>query len=626
MAGQNGPMSPSNAYELIKVEMRYWMATFAEDHGRPATEGEKQQEANRVVVAAEIAAKSPSSPARSWLRDLITQSGPSTTNPVFLRARVQDENRIPMLRINGKADIFSGCELETQLHEFVQSRISLGLTAMDSELQAEACRIIGRIEEKSGAPSDDFANFLIGLINSSHNWLADFRQRAQLVRSEDLVDFGMRSNDPSTIDSTVHNYTRLDHELGRFLQAQRSVGVEPSDADLQREARNIVYNNDDEWNQTAADDACWLTGFRQRHSPQNLSGNGSPSPGSLARDPVTSNFYTDLNSTMSQDITCLGQPVISSSSRSVGPHFLNDANCYRRLFRDLRRFVATTTSEHNPNRHVPTDEELQHQARWIVYDDDDPWNQTAADNVEWLQRFKRDTGLLPAESGPGLSPTTPDWTQSNGGTGFAPPYIYPNPTVAITAGTESATVMMREEAKLFPTNVTTTSRYIQNFTQRHGPPAKIFCSRELESGLTEFVRREVARSGLMPNDVALQQRACDIMSTQKTSCDDPVLLAKFKDAMQQSLSSGISDLATAVASRATETEDIFDFESTIAPQLVPASAQCVPTGHPDPSITDFGMDGFTFTEQEMTDILDEINPTQDSVQQQQQLGHFSTLF
>jgi len=33
---------------------------------------------------------------------------------------------------------------------------------------------------------------------------------------------------------------------------------------------------------------------------------------------------------------------------------------------------------------------------------DDPWNQTAADNPEWLMRFKRDVGLLPQDSGPGL--------------------------------------------------------------------------------------------------------------------------------------------------------------------------------------------------------------------------------
>lgn len=116
------------------------------------------------------------------------------------------------------------------------------------------------------------------------------------------------------------------------------------------------------------------------------------------------------------------------------------------------------------------------------------------------------------------------------------------------------------------------------------------------------------------------------MSMQKTSCDDPILLAKFKDTMQQSLSLGIPDLTTADAPQSTETEDIFDFESTIAPQLVPVVDLCVPAGYSDPSTTNFGLGGFAFTEQEMTDILEEISPIQNSQQQQQQLGHFSTLF
>ncbi|TID12824.1 Homeobox protein TGIF1 [Venturia nashicola] len=42
---------------------------------------------------------------------------------------------------------------------------------------------------------------------------------------------------------------------------------------------------------------------------------------------------------------------------------------------------------------VPTDEMLQRQARWLLYEDDDSWNQTAADNQEWLQLFKKAHGL-----------------------------------------------------------------------------------------------------------------------------------------------------------------------------------------------------------------------------------------
>jgi hypothetical protein len=42
---------------------------------------------------------------------------------------------------------------------------------------------------------------------------------------------------------------------------------------------------------------------------------------------------------------------------------------------------------------VPTDEALQRQARQILYEDDDSWNQTAADNPEWLELFKKAHGL-----------------------------------------------------------------------------------------------------------------------------------------------------------------------------------------------------------------------------------------
>lgn len=42
---------------------------------------------------------------------------------------------------------------------------------------------------------------------------------------------------------------------------------------------------------------------------------------------------------------------------------------------------------------VPTDEMLQAQGRRILYKDNDSWNQTAADNPEWLSLFKRCHGL-----------------------------------------------------------------------------------------------------------------------------------------------------------------------------------------------------------------------------------------
>ncbi|KAK2672608.1 hypothetical protein RAB80_012687 [Fusarium oxysporum f. sp. vasinfectum] len=53
-------------------------------------------------------------------------------------------------------------------------------------------------------------------------------------------------------------------------------------------------------------------------------------------------------------------------------------------------------SPHNPASRVPSDEEIQHYARWISYNDDDPFNQTIAENKDWLEAFKRDVGITEA--------------------------------------------------------------------------------------------------------------------------------------------------------------------------------------------------------------------------------------
>lgn len=55
---------------------------------------------------------------------------------------------------------------------------------------------------------------------------------------------------------------------------------------------------------------------------------------------------------------------------------------------------------------VVTDERLQREARLILFGDDDLWNQTPADNVEWLELFKKGYGLFPAPYAPAeIGPT-----------------------------------------------------------------------------------------------------------------------------------------------------------------------------------------------------------------------------
>ena len=64
---------------------------------------------------------------------------------------------------------------------------------------------------------------------------------------------------------------------------------------------------------------------------------------------------------------------------------------FQLLTAQLGDFVKTSMAK---NLRV-TDEMIQREARLIIYDDDDPWNQTPADNPEWLDLFKTGYGLFP---------------------------------------------------------------------------------------------------------------------------------------------------------------------------------------------------------------------------------------
>lgn len=359
--------------------MLFYISNQQLDKGTAPTDQELQVEACRIVFGAEVLSQG-TSPATSWLRDLLLSSDDLTLQARLAPIRSQNDSRQAYLRINGKENIFDGDAMEAELHEYVKARHLLGLTAMDHELQREACNIIGRMEESSNHPSEDVANFLLRLIFADSKWLTGFRQRAVLPRSEDVEDEAKRSKDPTTIDSTIHNYSRLESELAEYVRVQRSLGAEPSDADLQRQARLIIYEIDDDgWNQTAADNVAWLRAFRQRHASSE-----SSAAALASNQPLTIAFATDgpcsrLETTDVAKKSSTGSSLnnssgssgsgVSPNAKTVGPYFFHDANCYRRLARELGRWVQSTMSPNNPNYHVPSDEELQHQARWILYEE-----------------------------------------------------------------------------------------------------------------------------------------------------------------------------------------------------------------------------------------------------------------
>lgn len=335
-----------------------------EKEGRLPSDEELQRVACALIYNTEEASEASGGAATSWLRDLILSSEQLAQEARWSRVgRVHGHQQ--QLKINGKSHIFEHDPMELELDVYVRARRLLGLTAMDNELQAEACNIIRRMEEASSYPSDEVTQFLMRLVNGSTGWLAAFRQRAHLPRSEDMADPTKRSKDPTTIDSTIHNPSRLEFELAEYVRQQRSLGIEPTDTDLQRQARIIIYefDDDDGWNQTVADDAVWLASFKQRHVSSHIDGAASALDAGQLPNMVGTGAADDWCRNTASGGSGSGPPT------RMGTFILNDANCYNRLARELKKFVAATMSPNNPNCHVPSDEELQHQARWIIYEE-----------------------------------------------------------------------------------------------------------------------------------------------------------------------------------------------------------------------------------------------------------------
>jgi len=85
---------------------------------------------------------------------------------------------------------------------------------------------------------------------------------------------------------------------------------------------------------------------------------------------------------------------ISSSNQSPHPY----ATCWEILTLRLGRFARQHIEQNGMDS--LTDAILQAEARRILYDEDDAWNQTAADNPEWLNLFKKAHGITsPSSSG-----------------------------------------------------------------------------------------------------------------------------------------------------------------------------------------------------------------------------------
>ena len=97
----------------------------------------------------------------------------------------------------------------------------------------------------------------------------------------------------------------------------------------------------------------------------------------------------------------------------------NKATCWEILTVRLGRYANKMSAQGV----VLTDEMLQSEGRRILYDSDDTWNQTAADNPEWLDLFKKAHGLdfIPNAVG-GQGESVPEDLETYGDLGLRIPF------------------------------------------------------------------------------------------------------------------------------------------------------------------------------------------------------------
>ncbi|XEV01158.1 hypothetical protein FSHL1_006445 [Fusarium sambucinum] len=326
--------SPCSAYELITLELMQFVEIYHEKNASMPTNHILQLEACRIIFASETMSTMDSShhdPPSLWLRDVIMSNHDIVEQALFGPIRSRRQNRLPSLEIKGQRSLFDNCPLELGLRMFVECQRNSGhIDIWDAELQQEACKMIKNAKAPTAQPSyKTVLAWLTDMILRSADWLLSFRQRMALLPGAPQPHLDPKDNE--VVNGFMPDTNLMD--LGSIFLQQ----------DLHAATSEFPQQN------------IMIT--------ENI-------PNSSIDFDTDQSFWAEMS-----------------------PYTLNDANFHEKLGKELGRWVASTMSPRNPRSHVPTDEELRHQARWIAYGDDDPWNQTHADNPQWLQRFKDSVGL-----------------------------------------------------------------------------------------------------------------------------------------------------------------------------------------------------------------------------------------
>ncbi|KAF5251866.1 hypothetical protein FANTH_3048 [Fusarium anthophilum] len=370
------PDSPRSAYELITLELAYFISNHTDKIGSLPSHESLQLEACRIMFASEVTfpeANLDSHGSPSWFRDLLLSSDEIAQQARFAPIRSSTESRLSVLRVKGKNSLFEDCPLESRLQAFMRDRRMRGLSEVsDGELQKEAGRIVMQMESELQTKPQFVANWLTGFLYHSTTWISDFRRRADLMSADDswkLPSPGDVAWSTEPISVQAQHDLSLVNDSSLFGGNDWSFGEQPgpSGASIIWQTNEPDKNAQQPTFDSSLDDFTWL--WSDDKSPPKIP-QTTPSPGAE------------------------GESGLRPTWLGPGIYVLNDPNHLPWFAREMKRWVKAAMSPNNPICHVPSDEELRHQARCLLYNDDDPWNQTPADHAQWLEMFKKEVGII----------------------------------------------------------------------------------------------------------------------------------------------------------------------------------------------------------------------------------------
>lgn len=339
--------TPRNAYELIKLELAHFMQKYFDKHSRMPKVRDMQLEATRIILASREETGEEKEHSQSWLQDLILSNQEVVAAARVGPLRSSLESTLFSMKINGKSDLFEGCSLESRLQHFVRSGIQ-DHHITDHALTEEACNIVVAMEQVSTTPSDFIATWLVRLIHASTDWLSAFRKRTNLPLIHDTISVS-ESDRQAIHDDSLQSNTGL------------VSGALVSDTTLLDSSKSENQANKLRMSQ-GQEKAI-------QKAPGPLQPRLQPAIGTQQPSHVPFRDNTDNMDVLPSDEDEKSLLIARTIMLETYTYLPNNPSFFRWLDEELSRWAIATMSAHNPTQHVPTDEEIQHYARWIVYNE-----------------------------------------------------------------------------------------------------------------------------------------------------------------------------------------------------------------------------------------------------------------